>query len=179
MSTYDLLSLVLALTAIVISAVSLSWVRRLAKQHFDLRSEQGRLHESQIRLQQEQEALASKEYESLPGHGYTGDKPNQADIEVALEVTGRRGVYSFVFNNVGRAPAYKLRYTIESERSKKPALIQPNFPKEIGMLAAGSSVRIHATWSDNDLPPFSVNLFWEDSQGNHRHRNLLTDSTES
>lgn len=156
----------IALTAIVISLVSL---RRTSK-----------VHEQQLRLQQKQEELTDLQLEALRKqaeaaavvHGPSAPAP-KADIRVDLERSGKD--FKFLITNWGEGAARDVTFELELEPGARSPLVKGDYDQKIPIpeLGPGNRVPLWAAITMGMGTAFPGRWSWRNPDGSIETRKSL------
>jgi len=150
MSRYELLSLLVAAIAIVISLVSLSRTYRLARR--------------QLELQEEQAVLSRLQHKALEEEQ---EQKRRADVRVSLALAG--GTQKFIFENVGLGAARNVEFGfLGANRPVLAAQFGALFP--IQRLRPGEQVSLAAVLTMETPPVFDGIISWDDEFGRRQEQ---------
>jgi len=151
MTTFELLTLLVALLAVAISAASLVRTRAIAQEQLELQRTTSQLAKKQLELLLAEEAAASG-----------------ARLEIHIEPSGNS--YKFVVSNVGDVPAKNVSFQLRPHGKGESPLITSDFSTKfpVPILGPGSAVGALAALSFGSATAFDVTLTWQDPNGRTR-----------
>ena len=151
MTTFQVLTLMIALIAVAISAVSLIRTRRIAKEQLELQRTMAQMAKKQLELLLAEEAASSG-----------------ARLEVRIEPYGNS--HKFIVSNAGTVPAKDVSFQLHPHGKGDSPLVQSDFADKfpVTMLGAGSSVGALMARTFGTASAFDVTLTWRDPNGSAR-----------
>ena len=149
MTTYEIVSLIVSLVAVVIALVSLVRTRKVASQQIELERVTAELSAKQLDILNAEEKSLSK-----------------AQIDVELE--GFDSDYHFIITNVGGAEARNVTFKIEGEENP---LIESEYQDKIPIpsLRPGKSIQLIAALDIGSSSKYNAVVSWQDPDGSAQH----------
>lgn len=151
MSQYELLALLLALVAVVISAISL------------IRT--GKLQRQQSRLNEVTEELSRKQLELI-----TKEEAVKEQALVIADLEGYGSDWRFVITNEGLSPAENVEFELID--CPKSPLVTGDYNEKlpIPMLQPGQTVRLIAAIAQGNSLTYTARVSWTDSDGTRKKK---------
>lgn len=167
LTAQQVITALIALLAIVVSAVSL---HRTSK-----------VQEQQLRLQKKQEELTDLQLEALRKQAQLAASPpaapvaqERADVRVDLEKVGR-GEFKFFITNWGSVPAHNVTFDLELEAEKRSPLVKGDYDEKIPIqeLGPGNRVPLWAAITMGMGTSFPARWSWRNPDGTTETRKSL------
>ena len=158
MTTYELVSALVAVIALVVSVVSLVRTRKIAKRQIELQ-------EKQVTLQSEQALLAKLQRELLEKHQL---KQSSADVRIYTAQT--TDAHRFLVRNVGAAPALDVSVTIISRYNGQSPLIEGDTRTKLPIrkLLLDQEIALLASLAMGIGTSFDASTSWAEANGERR-----------
>ncbi|UXD87658.1 hypothetical protein [Thalassolituus hydrocarboniclasticus] len=145
MSEYEILSLLISILAVVVSAVSLVRTRKIAKEQLELEKVTAELSRLQI--------------DSLNEEKSNKDKPS---FNVTLTKLGKS--YNFYISNTGQGSAYNVNFElVDCEDSPLCNDVEDKFP--LPEMKPNSRVKLIAAIHMGSPLKYQVRLSWQNKEG--------------
>lgn len=153
MTTFELLTICIAVLAVIVSATSLYRTARVSSEQID--------------LQRTTAALASKQLEMLQNQ-----EESSSRAHLAFRLENQKPNPKFVVENVGTAPASNVSFELAPQGPLRLPLMASSFEETfpIPTLAAGSSVSAPAYFTLASATAFKVMVRWIDPDGQQREQ---------
>lgn len=153
MNGYQVLTLLVAIVAVIIAAVSFIKAGKIQKQQLRLNILTEELSKKQLNMISKDEILS-----------------NKARVEVDFQP--HRSHYHFTLTNASRVVARDVSY-IFVDCPDNPIVGNPNLP--LSILQPGQTIRLLAARDFQSPPKYKVEVFWVDPDGSEQKKiNILT-----
>lgn len=153
MTTFEILTICIALLAVIVSATSLYRTTRVSREQLD--------------LQRATAALASKQLAMLQN-----EEESSSRARLTFRLESQKPSAKFIIENVGSAPASNVSFELFPQGSLGLPSMAPSFEETfpIPTLAPGSSVSAQAYFTLASATAFKVFVRWVDADGQPREQ---------
>lgn len=155
MTSYQIITALISLLAVIISTISLIRTRRVEKEQLELQKITAELSRKQIKILDREE----KDH-------------NKAQINVQLIGSGNE--YKFVISNQGNAKAKNIYFELDSNCKDNP-LVKGDYEEKIPIpsLNPGNSVDLIAAICMGSEMKYNIIVKWDNPDGTHEEDNIF------
>ena len=169
MTTFELLSIVVALLSCVLALVALVRTRGHNAELIKIQRDQAKLQSTTVELQKQATATAQQlaEFE-VATHKAAAAAKKRAWIKAEIR-RGRGSLHHLVLTNSGPGAASQVDITFESHAGNESPLLDGEEKKlPFTRVGPGENRMLELLFSSASSPPYDVSITWHDESGEER-----------